>query len=80
MDCGLSGDTHDVDIMYTNLEVFDARYRINVSVSSWLAGIGKQGQDWGILDRYPDDGFYGETFQFRTAALAVMFKLRWGGA
>lgn len=75
----LRGETHGVDVMYGNREVYGQSNLIRDDVFVWLARQGKQGRDWGIVDRYPDDGFTGETFQFRTAGMAVMFKLAWGG-
>jgi hypothetical protein len=78
-------DSHDVDVQYTNEAVFERSHYgvhplIRDDVFRWLASQGRQGVDWGVLDRLPDDGFEGETFQFTTLARAVMFKLTWGGS
>ena len=75
----LSSDAHEVDVMYTNKAVFEGNISIRDSIFEWLDSNGRQGVDWGIIDRDPDDGFRGETFQFKDKGKAIMFKLTWGG-
>jgi hypothetical protein len=68
----------DVDVMFTNQRVFKGD-RVRTEVFSWMRDNCGGWHAWGMVDRDPDDGFAGETFQFRKPAHALMFKLRWGG-